>query len=109
MRDVIAAVCLIAGASFALTAAIGLVRFPDVLTRMHAATKPQTLGLLLVLTGLSVRLGTVSAISTVVVVGTFALLTAPVAAHMVGRAAFRKGLADRSRLVRDDLSDEPSE
>ena len=49
--DVIAAVLVLAGASLALTAAIGVVRFPDTLSRMHAASKPQVLGLLLVLAG----------------------------------------------------------
>ena len=47
--DIAAAVLVLGGSSLALTAAIGVVRFPDTLTRMHAATKPQVLGLLLVL------------------------------------------------------------
>ena len=49
--DVTAAVLVLSGSLLALTAAIGVVRFPDTLSRMHAATKPQVLGLLLVLTG----------------------------------------------------------
>ena len=54
--DIVAAVLILAGATLALTAAIGIVRFPDTLARMHAATKPQVLGLLLVLAGAVTRL-----------------------------------------------------
>ena len=50
------AVLVLAGSTLALTAAIGVVRFPDTLSRMHAATKPQVLGLLLVLVGAAIRL-----------------------------------------------------
>ena len=54
--DILAAVLVLGGSTLALTAAIGAVRFPDTLTRMHAATKPQVLGLLLVLIGAAIRL-----------------------------------------------------
>ena len=54
--EVVSAVLLVLGALLALTAAIGLLRFPDTLARMHAATKPQTLGLLLVLAGTALLL-----------------------------------------------------
>lgn len=106
MIDVLAGFFLIAGAFFACVAAIALVRFPDVFTRMHAATKPQTLGLVCILVGLALRLESVTATMTVLVVIAFQLLTAPVASHMVGRAAYRVGLVDRSRLTRDDLADD---
>lgn len=105
MIDVVAGFFLIVGAALALVAAIGLVRFPDVYTRMHAATKPQTLGLVCILIGLALRLQTVSAVTMVLVIIAVQLLTAPVSAHMIGRAAYRIGLADTSRLTRDDLAD----
>jgi multicomponent Na+:H+ antiporter subunit G len=54
--DVVTAVLVLCGSALALTASIGVVRFPDTLSRMHAATKPQVLGLLLVLVGAGVRL-----------------------------------------------------
>ena len=44
VADLAAAVCILLGAVLALIAAIGVVRLPDLLTRMHAATKPQVLG-----------------------------------------------------------------
>ena len=53
VADVVSAVCLLGGAFFALAAGVGALRFPDLLSRMHAATKPQVLGLVLVLVGLA--------------------------------------------------------
>ena len=56
--DLLGAVFLLAGTIFCLAAAVGVVRFPDVLTRLHAATKPQVFGLMLVLTGVALTLRT---------------------------------------------------
>ncbi len=100
--DVISGTLLILGALFAFIAAVGVVRFPDILTRMHAATKPQTFGLLLILAGLALRIDNVSSLTLVIVVALFQLLTAPVSAHMVGRAAFRAGQVDRDSLAVDE-------
>lgn len=98
MIDVLASILLISGAAFALVAAIGVVRFPDVLNRMHAGTKPQTFGLLLILVGLALRLQTMRDVILLLILIMFQLLTAPVSAHMIGRAAFRTGLVDREAL-----------
>lgn len=98
MIDYIAAGFLVTGSFFALLAAIGIVRFPDVLNRIHAATKPQTFGLILVLIGLALRLGSLSYVILILIVIAFQLLTAPVAAHMVGRSAFRSDQIDRDAL-----------
>lgn len=105
VADVTAAVCLVLGALLALIAAIGILRFPDVLTRMHSATKPQVLGLLLVLLGLGLRLRDPSAVGLLILVALFQLVTSPVASHMVGRASFRAGQVRRDLLVVDELSD----
>jgi multicomponent Na+:H+ antiporter subunit G len=102
LADIVSGALLILGAAFALVAAVGVVRFPDVLTRMHAATKPQTFGLLLILAGLALRIDNVGDLTLVAVVALFQLLTAPVSAHMVGRAAFRAGQVDRDALVVDE-------
>jgi multicomponent Na+:H+ antiporter subunit G len=104
VADVLAAACLSLGALLTLIAAIGLVRFPDVLTRMHSATKPQVLGLLLILLGLALRLRDPSALGVLVLIGLFQLVTTPVASHMVGRASFRAGQVRRDLLVVDELS-----
>ncbi|WP_229052135.1 monovalent cation/H(+) antiporter subunit G [Aeromicrobium sp. Leaf350] len=105
MTDVIAGIFLVTGALLALAASIALVRFPDVFSRMHAATKPQTLGLICILVGLALRLQTTVATTTVLLIIAFQLLTAPVASHMVGRAGHRIGLLDPKRLSRNDLDD----
>lgn len=101
--DVASAVLILAGAFFALTAAIGIVRFPDTLTRMHAATKPQTLGLLLLLGGSGIRLRESIDVWMLVLAGLFALLTAPVVAHRVGRVAYQEQRLRDETIGIDDV------
>ncbi len=108
VADVAAAICLSLGALLTLIAAVGILRFPDVLTRMHSATKPQVLGLLLILAGLGLRLRDPGSIGLLVLVGLFQLVTTPVASHMVGRASFRAGQVRHDLLVVDELTDVPS-
>lgn len=102
--DLVGTLMLLAGALLAVSAGIGLLRFPDVLSRMHSAAKPQALGLVLVLTGTALRLRTFGDLTTLVLVGAFQLLTVPVAAAMVGRAAYRAGEVDVSTLAEDSLA-----
>jgi multicomponent Na+:H+ antiporter subunit G len=106
VADVLAGVCLISGALLSLAAGVGLLRFPDLLSRMHAATKPQILGLLLILTGTALRLQNTIDITTLVLVGIFQLVTAPVAAHMVGRAVYRARQVRADLLVVDELAED---
>ena len=94
VADLVGLLCLIAGAALCLLAAIGLLRFPDLLSRMHAATKPQVLGVLLVLIGVAVSLRSLPALGMIVLVGVFQLITAPVASQMMARAATRTGQVD---------------
>lgn len=89
--DVVAAAALLGGASFALLAAVGLHTFPDVFARMHAATKPATLGVLLVAVGASLELASLTDVAKLALVVVVQFLTAPVGAHMVGRAAYSAG------------------
>ena len=103
MIDVVAAVCLVGGALLSLAAGVALLRFPDLMSRMHAATKPQVLGLLLVLLGCALRLRTRADVTTLVLVAVFQLATAPVAAHMVGRAGYRDRQCATDLLVTDEL------
>lgn len=102
--DLAGTLLLLAGALLAVSAGIGLLRFPDVLSRMHATAKPQALGLLLVLTGTALRLRTFGDLTTLLLVGAFQLLTVPVAAAMVGRAAYRAGEVDVATLAEDSLA-----
>ncbi len=108
IMDIAGAVLLLIGALLCLTAAIGLLRLPDVLSRMHAATKPQTLGLLCVLTGLGLTLRQPAVIGLLVLVAGLQLLTAPVAAHMVARTAYRTRQLDDDLIVTDELSEDLS-
>ena len=85
--DVAAGVLVLGGSLLALTAAIGVLRFPDTLSRMHAATKPQVLGLLLVLAGAAIRLRGNVDVGMVVLTGLFTVITAPVVANRVGQLA----------------------
>ncbi len=106
VMDIIGAVFLLLGAMLCFAASVGLVRFPDVLTRMHAATKPQTLGLLFVVIGVAFSLQNLQALGILVLVAVLQLLTAPVAAHMVSRTAYRTGQVREDLLTSDDLADD---
>lgn len=105
LLDVIAWACLVIGALLSLSAGVALMRFPDLLSRMHAATKPQVLGLLLVLLGCALRLRDAVDVTTLLLVAVFQMATAPVAAHMIGRAGYRAGQTRSDLLVVDDLAD----
>ncbi len=72
---------------------------------MHAATKPQTAGLVLVVLGTALLLRTSVDVWMLLLVGAFQLITAPVTAHLVGRLAYRSGGVRPDLLHRDDLAD----
>lgn len=93
MIDLIIAVCLLLGAFFSIAAGVGIVRLPDVFIRMHAATKIGTLSSGLILAGVAVHFAEPSVILRCVLIVVFMLLTAPIGAHMIGRAALRTGVA----------------
>jgi len=103
--DVVAIACLLAGAVLCFTAGVGLLRFPDVLSRMHAGTKPQVLGVLLVMVGAAIRLHGWSASWMLLLVAVFQLITAPVSAHMISRVAYRRRHVRRDLLLVDELRD----
>lgn len=92
MSAVIASALMIVGSLFCLVAAVGMLRLPDTLIRMHAATKAGTLGagcILMAEAVVAAELGTtIKAIAVIV----FLLLTAPVAAHLIARAAYHRGI-----------------
>jgi multicomponent Na+:H+ antiporter subunit G len=84
--DAVGGMALIVGALFALLAAIGVHKFRDPFSRMHAAAKSPTLGLLLVAVGAGLRIRTFGAVATLVLVVILQLLTSPVGTHLAGRA-----------------------
>ncbi|GAB2466521.1 hypothetical protein GCM10027063_04130 [Promicromonospora xylanilytica] len=89
VTDVAAAVCLLLGAFFSFSAGVGVVRFDNLLSRMHVVAKPQVLGLLFLLAGVALRLLDWTSATILLLVAVFQLLTTPVGAHMVGRAGLR--------------------
>ncbi|MFC3039136.1 monovalent cation/H(+) antiporter subunit G [Virgibacillus xinjiangensis] len=92
--NIITIISLLLGTFFTVSAAIGVVRFPDLYTRLHAATKAATLGVASILIGAFLFLYFhESIVSGKLLVGiVFILLTAPVGAHMLGRAAHAAGI-----------------
>jgi multicomponent Na+:H+ antiporter subunit G len=106
--DVVAIGCLLAGAFLCLTAGLGLLRFPDVLSRMHAGTKPQVLGVLLVMVGAAIRLQGWSNVWMLLLVAAFQMLTAPVSAHMISRVAYRRRHVRRDLLLVDEFGADPA-
>ncbi|WP_156761549.1 monovalent cation/H(+) antiporter subunit G [Microbacterium karelineae] len=107
IAETIALVLVLLGAVLCLTAAIGLLRFRDVPSRLHAATKPQVLGLLLIAAGIAVAFQSWAVAWFLVPIVLIQMATAPISAHMVGRQAYRNGSIDRDTLVIDELEEEP--
>jgi multicomponent Na+:H+ antiporter subunit G len=94
---------LLLGALFMLVAAIGLVRMPDLFLRLHCSTKAATLGVGCVMLGAAIHFGGVAAWSRALEVILFLCFTAPVAGHMLGRAAYRHGVPLWKGTLSDDL------
>lgn len=102
--DSLSLICLIVAGGFSIAAGIGLLRFPDVLSRLHAATKPQIFGLLLTIAAIALHDRAWMTLLALVPVFVFQCLTAPIAAHMVARAAYRTGQIDEQSMVIDELA-----
>lgn len=91
------------GAAFALIAAIGLLRLPDVLSRLHASTKATTLGTAGLLLGTALIIPATDVAVKVALAVTFQILTAPIAAHVIGRAIYRTDVPHRAEI--DELAE----
>lgn len=104
IMDLIALLCVLVGAFLCLAASIGLVRFPDLLSRMHASTKPQVLGVLLVVLAVALTIRSVPVLTMAALVGAFQLLTAPVASQMLSRAAVRTSQVELGRVAGDPVN-----
>lgn len=96
-------ILILIGALLCLTAAIGLLRLRDVPTRLHAATKPQVLGLILICLAVALSMRSWEVVAFLVPVVIIQLATAPLSAHMVGRQAYRNGTFEERALVVDEL------
>lgn len=88
---------LVLGVFFALIGSIGVVRLPGFYARTHAASKPDTLGLMLAMLGLALRIGWGVTAVKLLLIAVFVLLANPAAAHALGRSARRSGLVPWKR------------
>ncbi|MCM3113497.1 monovalent cation/H(+) antiporter subunit G [Lederbergia lenta] len=99
-------ICIIIGTFLSIVAAFGVLKLPDVYTRNHAASKSTTLGVLLTLLGTLIYFyATDGEFNARIVLGiVFIFITAPVAGHLISRAAYHTGVELSERSVQDDLS-----
>lgn len=93
------------GTFFMLVAAIGLNRMPDLYTRMHGATKSTTLGVTAIILSTAIYFGTSAAITRAILVILFFFITAPIATHVLARAAYLRDVPRWSGTVLDELED----
>jgi len=105
LQDYFAGMLILAGAAFILTAATGLLRFPDLYTRTHAASKVGTLGSCVMLLALAVHADDVAITLRAIAGVVFFFLTVPISSHLLAKAAHESGYRLWRESVRDDLED----
>lgn len=101
MTDAIVGILAIAGAALFLLAGVGVLRFPDLYARMHAATKATTVGIALI--SIAGAVGVDGGTTKILLAAGIIFITAPSAAHFVGRAAYRAEGIDLRLDGPDDL------
>ncbi|QDU35973.1 Na(+)/H(+) antiporter subunit G [Maioricimonas rarisocia] len=105
MTDAVIVFLLVTGTAFALLASVAVVRMPDLYTRMHGATKSATLGVGCMLLAVAIRFADIETTTSAILVVAFLFLTAPVAAHMIGRAAHRQHVPMWEGTLVDEFPD----
>lgn len=103
INEIFGAILIVIGVFFIVLAGVGLLRMPDMFLRMSTATKASTLGLGLILVGTAVFFWELGITSRAIATSIFVLLTAPVSAHMIGRAAYSDGVPLWEKTKQDDL------
>ena len=103
MKETVTSLLMLTGAVFAFLAAMGILRFPDLFSRMQAATKGSAFGVTCVLLAVAVHFGELGIATRAVVTIVFVVVTAPVAAHMIGRAAYFVGVPLWQGTITDEL------
>lgn len=101
--ELISLALLLFGIIFVFIAGVGVVRMPDLFLRMSASTKAATLGLMLILLGTAVFFRDVGVASRAIATAIFVFLTAPVSAHLIGRAAYSDGVKLSEKTQLDEL------
>ena len=105
INEIVTALLLVSGSLFSFVAALGMLRLPDTVIRMHAATKAGTLGAGLILIAEAFFFSELGITLRVLAAITFLLLTAPVAAHLIGRAAYYSKIRLWEKTWIDQLKD----
>ncbi len=103
MTEVLVAVLLLIGSLLMLLAGVGILRMPDLYMRLGTSTKASTLGLACILTAVAVHFAQMGVGTRAIAAVVFIFLTAPIAAHMIGRAAYVVGVSMWDRTVLDEL------
>ena len=103
MTDWIIIILSSLGTLIILIAAVGFLRMPDIYLRISVATKASTLGVGLILVGAAMYFNELGITSRVIAIIIFLLLTAPVGAHMIGRASYFTGVKIWKKTIIDDL------
>lgn len=106
LADVLGTIAICVGAVFTLIAAIGVLRYRDLLSRQHVATKPQVFSLMCYFLGVALLVRESSMTWTLLLVIMFQLVTSPISAHMISRAGYRTGRLNRSELLVDELGED---
>ncbi|MDN2566362.1 monovalent cation/H(+) antiporter subunit G [Aquibium sp. A9E412] len=107
VQNLVAGGLMIVGSFFVLVAAIGLLRLPDLYTRMHAASKAGTLGSGVMIIALAVFAEDEATVTRALAGVVFFLLTAPISAHLLAKAAYAAGYRLWRHSVHDDMKDRP--
>jgi len=92
LNDYVSALLLLAGAGFFLAGTLGLLRFPDVYTRLHALTKADNVGLGLIVAGLLVQVDSWALAGKLLLIWMLVLLAGASVSHLVARGAIHKGV-----------------
>jgi len=92
MSETVGFVIIVVGVLFDLLGCIGLVRLPDIYNRLQAATKCVTLGTCMILVGVAIKIGFGEGAAKAIICAIFVLLTSPVGAHALARAAHKSGI-----------------
>ncbi|WP_011580213.1 MULTISPECIES: monovalent cation/H(+) antiporter subunit G [Chelativorans] len=104
LQNLVVGTLILIGAFFALAASIGLLRLPDLYTRMHAASKAGTLGSGVMLIALAVYAQDHAIVTRALAAVAFLLLTAPISAHLLAKAAYAAGYRLWADSIHDDMN-----
>ncbi|WP_456269768.1 monovalent cation/H(+) antiporter subunit G [Kushneria sp. AK178] len=103
MIELLQGFLLLVGSLFMLIAALGIARLPDLLTRMHASTKGASLGVMLLMAAVALHFLEEVVFARTIAITFFVLMTAPVAAHAIGRAGYFVGIDLWKGTIKDEL------